>query len=127
MMNVVATRAAPEAIGPYVQAITAEGSLYSYGQTPMTPAGVMVDGRIPAQAEPVFGNLAAELDAAGASRAHAANRTVSGPAPGHVAHLNAVYERRFAGHKPARSTVQVAGLPRGVLVEIDAVATASYI
>ena len=69
MMNVVATRAAPEAIGPYVQAITAEGWLYSSGQIPLTPAGEMVEGGIEAQAEQVFDNLAAVLGAAGASLA----------------------------------------------------------
>ena len=122
MMNVVATRAAPEAIGPYVQAITAEGWLYSSGQIPLTPAGEMVEGGIEAQAEQVFDNLAAVLAAAGASLAQVVKATVFVQDLGDFARLNAVYERRLAGHKPARSTVQVAGLPRGALVEIEVVA-----
>lgn len=123
MMNVIATDAAPKAIGPYVQAIVADGWLYSSGQIPLTPNGNdIVAGGIEAQAEQVFDNLEAVLAVAGASLAQVVKATVFVQDLGDFARLNEIYERRFAGHKPARSTVQVAGLPRGALVEIEVIA-----
>ena len=122
MMNTIDTNAAPKAIGPYSQAIVVDGWLYSSGQIPLTPQGEMVADDIEAQTEQVFDNLAAVLAAAGASLAHVVKATVFVRDLNDFARLNAVYERRFAGHKPARSTVQAARLPRDVSVEIEVIA-----
>ena len=122
MMNTIDTNAAPKAIGPYAQAIVVDGWLYSSGQIPLTPQGEMVADDIAAQTEQVFDNLAAVLAAAGASLAHVVKATVFVRDLNDFARLNAVYERRFAGHKPARSTVQAARLPRDVSVEIEVIA-----
>jgi 2-iminobutanoate/2-iminopropanoate deaminase len=121
-MKTIDTNAASKAIGPYAQAIIADGWLYSSGQIPLTPQGEMVTGDIEAQAEQVFDNLAAVLAAAGASLADVVKATVFVRDINDFAQLNAVYERRFAGHKPARSTVQAARLPRDVSVEIEVIA-----
>ena len=122
MMNTIDTNAAPKAIGPYAQAIVVDGWLYSSGQIPLTPQGEMVADDIEAQTEQAFDNLAAVLAAAGASLAHVVKATVFVRDLNDFARLNAVYERRFAGHKPARSTVQAARLPRDVSVEIEVIA-----
>ena len=122
MMNTIDTNAAPKAIGPYAQAIVVDGWLYSSGQIPLTPQGELVAGDIEAQTEQVFDNLAAVLAAAGVSLAHVVKATVFVRDLNDFARLNAVYERRFAGHKPARSTVQAARLPRDVSVEIEVIA-----
>jgi 2-iminobutanoate/2-iminopropanoate deaminase len=121
-MKTIDTNAASKAIGPYAQAIIADGWLYSSGQIPLTPQGEMVTGDTEAQAEQVFDNLAAVLAAAGASLADVVKATVFVRDINDFAQLNAVYERRFAGHKPARSTVQAARLPRDVSVEIEVIA-----
>jgi 2-iminobutanoate/2-iminopropanoate deaminase len=121
MMKVIHTDAAPKAIGPYCQAIVANGLLYSSGQIPLTPAGELVAGDIEAQTEQVFSNLKAVLEAAGASLRDVIKTTVFVQDLGDFARLNAVYERNFGAHKPARSTVQVARLPRDALVEIEVI------
>ena len=121
-MNTIDTNAAPKAVGPYAQAIVVDGWLYSSGQIPLTPQGEMVADDIEAQTEQVFDNLAAVLAAAGASLAHVVKVTVFVRDLNDFARLNVVYERRFAGHKPARSTVQAARLPRDVSVEIEVIA-----
>jgi len=121
-MNTVQTDDAPKAIGPYSQAIQVDGWLYASGQLPMTPAGDMVEGDIEAQAEQVFNNIEAILKAAGGSLSQVVKATVFVQDLNDFARLNAVYERRFAGHKPARSTVEVARLPRDARVEIEIIA-----
>ena len=121
-MNTVQTDDAPRAIGPYSQAVQVDGWLYASGQLPMTPAGDMVEGDIEIQAEQVFNNIEAILKAAGGSLSQVVKATVFVQDLNDFARLNAVYERRFAGHKPARSTVEVARLPRDALVEIEIVA-----
>jgi 2-iminobutanoate/2-iminopropanoate deaminase len=121
MMKVIHTDAAPKAIGPYCQGIVANGLLYSSGQIPLTPAGELVAGDIEAQTEQVFSNLKAVLEAAGASLRDVIKTTVFVQDLGDFARLNAVYERNFGAHKPARSTVQVARLPRDALVEIEVI------
>lgn len=113
---------APKAIGPYSQAMMADGWIYTSGQLPMTAAGDMVEGDIEAQTEQVFRNLQAVLAAAGASLAQVVKATVFVKDLNDFARLNAVYDRAFGGHKPARSTVEVARLPRDALVEIEVVA-----
>lgn len=112
---------APAAIGPYVHAIRLGDLLFTSGQIPLALDGTMPGG-IEAQTEQVFDNLAAVLAEAGAGFADVAKATVFVTDLGDFARLNAVYETRFGGHKPARSTVQVAALPRGASVEIELVA-----
>lgn len=121
-MHVISTSEAPAAIGPYAQAIVADGWLFTSGQIPLTADGQLAGGDIESQTEQVFDNLAAVLAAAGASLAQVVKTTVFVQDLNDFARLNAVYERRFGSHKPARSTVQVARLPRDVLVEIEVVA-----
>ena len=121
-MNTVQTDDAPRAIGPYSQAVQVDGWLYASGQLPMTPAGDMVEGDIEVQAEQVFNNIEAILKAAGGSLSQVVKATVFVQDLNDFARLNAVYERRFAGHKPARSTVEVARLPRDARVEIEIIA-----
>lgn len=121
-MQVIATPEAPAAIGPYAQAIVAEGWVFTSGQIPLTTAGQLAGTDIESQTEQVFDNLSAVLAAAGASLAQVVKSTVFVQDLNDFARLNAVYERRFGSHKPARSTVQVARLPRDVLVEIEVVA-----
>lgn len=112
---------APAAIGPYVHAVRLGDLLFTSGQIPLALDGAMPEG-IEAQTEHVFDNLAAVLAEAGAGFADVAKATVFVTDLGDFARLNAVYEKRFGGHKPARSTVQVAALPRGASVEIELVA-----
>ena len=121
MMKQVQTNAAPQAIGPYSQGIVADGWLFTSGQIPLTPGGEMVAGDIEAQTEQVFANLKAVLAAAGASLDTVVKTTVFVQDLNDFARLNAIYERNFGAHKPARSTVQVARLPREALVEIEIV------
>jgi 2-iminobutanoate/2-iminopropanoate deaminase len=120
-VDIVKTEQAPQAIGPYSQAIIVDKWLFSSGQIPLTPSGELVQGDIEAQTEQVFRNLKAVLSAAGASLADVVKTTVFVQDLNDFARLNAVYERSFGEHKPARSTVQVARLPRDVLVEIEVI------
>ena len=121
-MQVIVTTAAPQAIGPYAQAIVVDGWLFSSGQIPLSADGQPVAADIEAQTEQVFDNLSAVLAAAGASLAQVVKCTVFVKDLNDFGRLNAVYERRFGDHKPARSTVEVASLPRDVKVEIEVVA-----
>ncbi|MFU2488733.1 RidA family protein [Thauera sp. WH-1] len=121
-MHVISTNEAPAAIGPYAQAIVADGWLFTSGQIPLTAAGQLSGSDIESQTEQVFDNLVAVLAAAGGSLTQVVKTTVFVQDLNDFARLNAVYERRFGSHKPARSTVQVARLPRDVLVEIEVVA-----
>jgi 2-iminobutanoate/2-iminopropanoate deaminase len=118
-MQVVDTSDAPRAIGPYSQAIVADGFLFTSGQIPLTPAGDVVAAGIEAQTEQVLSNLAAVIGSAGASLRDVVKTTVFVTNLDDFTRLNAIYERHFGSHKPARSTVQVARLPRDVLVEIE--------
>ncbi|MBN9697780.1 MAG: RidA family protein [Zoogloea sp.] len=121
-MQVITTPEAPRAIGPYAQAIAVDGWLFTSGQIPLTAGGELRAGDIEAQTEQVFDNLGAVLAAAGASLGRVVKCTVFVKDLNDFARLNAVYERRFGDHKPARSTVEVARLPRDVQVEIEVVA-----
>jgi 2-iminobutanoate/2-iminopropanoate deaminase len=117
---------APQAIGPYSQAIVVPAGklLFCSGQIPLDPhSGEMVGaGDIRAQAERVMENLGAVLAAAGASFAQVVKTTIYLADLGDFGAVNEIYGRRFSGAPPARATVEVAGLPRGALVEIDAIA-----
>jgi 2-iminobutanoate/2-iminopropanoate deaminase len=117
------TDKAPAAIGPYSQATIAGGFLFTAGQIALDPAtGQIVAGDVVAQAERVLENLRAILEHNGVSWKDVARTTVFLQDMADFPKVNEVYARAFGDARPARSTVQVAGLPRGVLVEIDAIA-----
>jgi 2-iminobutanoate/2-iminopropanoate deaminase len=122
----VHTNNAPKAIGPYSQAIRAGNALYTAGQVALDPAsGQLVEGGIEAQTRRVLDNLSAVLEAAGGTLANVVKTTVFMQDLGEFAAMNAVYAEYFTAQPPARSTVQVAGLPRGAKVEIECVALLS--
>lgn len=119
----IQTDQAPAAIGPYSQGMVAHGLVYTAGQIPLDPAtGNLVEGDITVQTERVMANLQAILQAAGADLSTVVKTTVFLRDMGDFAAMNEVYGRWFGGHAPARSTVQVARLPRDVAVEIEAIA-----
>lgn len=121
----VQTGGAPAAIGPYSQAIAHGGLVYTAGQIPLDPASMqLVDGDVAAQTERVMQNLAAVLEAAGASLGSVVKTTVFLADMNDFAAMNEVYGRWFGDHAPARSTVQVARLPRDAKVEIECIAVA---
>jgi 2-iminobutanoate/2-iminopropanoate deaminase len=122
----VSTDKAPKAIGPYSQAIVAGDLVFTSGQIPLDPqTQQFVQGDVRAQAERVMENLSAVLAAAGASFASVVKATIFLTDLNDFAAVNDVYGKRFPSAPPARSTVQVAALPKGARVEIDLVATRS--
>ena len=122
-MEVVHTEAAPSAIGPYSQAIKVDGFVFTAGQVGLNPeTGKLVDGGVEAEARQVLANLAAVLAEAGSGLDRAVKTTIYLADMSDFQTVNAVYADAFAGHCPARSTVQAAALPLGARVEIDAVA-----
>lgn len=119
----IQTDAAPAAIGPYSQAIVHGGLVFTAGQIALDPATMeLVEGDIAAQTERVFQNLTAVLEAAGASLASVVKTTVFLKDMGEFTAMNEVYGRHFGDHRPARSTVQAARLPKDCSVEIEAIA-----
>ena len=121
--EVVQTNQAPKAIGPYEQAIKANGFIYTAGQIPIDPkTGNFVEGGITAQTRQVLENLKAILEAGGSTLERVVKATVFLKNTADFAAMNEVYEQYLGAVKPARSTVAVAELPRGALVEIDLVA-----
>jgi 2-iminobutanoate/2-iminopropanoate deaminase len=122
-MKTIATDGAPKAIGPYSQAVSDGGFLFASGQVPLDPAtGELVTGGFEAGVERVFDNLEAVLAAAGCRLDDVVKTTVYLLRMADFAAMNAVYAKRFGNHRPARSTVAVAELPKGAAVEIDVVA-----
>ena len=122
-LKAVRTDKAPGAIGPYSQGIVASGFLFTAGQIAIDPAtGQVVEGDVRMQTEQVLLNLSEVLAAAGCSWRHVVKTTVFLHDMNDFPAVNETYARVLGDAKPARSTVQVAGLPRGVLVEIDAIA-----
>ena len=122
-LTIVSTGDAPAAIGPYSQAVIAGNFVYTAGQIPLDPNSMDVDGTdIETQSERVMANLDAVLRAAGASLGSVIKTTCFLVDLGDFQAFNAIYGRWFGEHKPARSTVQVSKLPRGVLVEVECVA-----
>jgi 2-iminobutanoate/2-iminopropanoate deaminase len=123
MKTVVATAKAPAAIGPYSQAIHTEGVVFCSGQLGIDPAtGRLAAGGVAGETRQALTNLAAVLDAVGASLKDVVKTTVFMTDLGQFQAMNEVYGSFFAANPPARSTVQVAALPRGAVVEIEAVA-----
>jgi len=125
MRDVISTPNAPKAIGPYSQAIRANGFVFVSGQVAFGPATQqIIDGDIAAQTDRVLKNLSAILSAAGTSLDKVIRSTVFLKNMGDFAAMNEVYGKYFTAAPPARSTVEVARLPRDVLVEIDVIALA---
>jgi 2-iminobutanoate/2-iminopropanoate deaminase len=123
MKKVIATPDAPEAVGPYSQAIALGNLLFTAGQIPLDPAtGTLVAGDAAAQAEQVLKNIGAVLKANGMTYANVVKTTVFLTDMADFAKMNEVYAKYFTTPYPARSTIQVAGLPKGANVEIEAIA-----
>src|SRR5215212_3128452 len=120
--TVVATADAPQAIGPYSQAVAIDNLVFCSGQIPLRPDGSLLEGDIAAQARQVLTNLQALLAAAGSSLDQVLKTTVFLVDMNDFADMNAVYAEFFTSAPPARSTVQVSRLPRDVRVEIEAIA-----
>jgi len=118
-MKVVQTNQAPAAIGPYSQGIVINNLFYSSGQIPLTAEGVMINGDVKEQTHQVFKNLQAVLVEAGASLETVVKATVFIKNMDEFAAVNEVYGEYFSTHKPARSCVEVARLPKDALVEIE--------
>ena len=122
--RIVSTDRAPAAIGPYSQAVVGHGLVYTSGQVGMDPAsGELVEGGVTAQTAQVLKNLAAVLEAAGSRLELVLKTTVYLTTMDDFAAMNEVYRKAFDDVLPARATVAVVGLPKGALVEIDAVAS----
>ena len=121
-MRFVKSENAPEAIGPYSQAVIAGGMLYSSGQIALTPDGELVDGGIEEQTERVLKNLTAVLQSAGATLSDVVKTTIYLDDMDDFAKVNEIYAEYFGDHRPARSTVAVDRLPKDVKIEIDIVA-----
>jgi 2-iminobutanoate/2-iminopropanoate deaminase len=125
MREVISTKEAPRAIGPYSQAIRANGLVFVSGQVAIDPATEQtITGDVAAQTERVLRNLSGILQAAGSALDQVVRSTVFLKNMGDFAAMNAVYGRYFGAAPPARSTVEVARLPKEVLVEIDVIALA---
>jgi 2-iminobutanoate/2-iminopropanoate deaminase len=123
--KIIETLAAPKAIGPYSQAIQAGGFVFVSGQIPLDPAtGDLVSGSVDEETARVLDNIRAILEAAGLGMGDVVKTTVYLADLGDFARVNEVYSRYFESEPPARATVQVAALPRGARVEIEAIAAA---
>lgn len=118
--QVIQTDQAPQAIGPYVQALKASGWMVLSGQIPLRPDGSLVQGTIEEETDQVLANLEAVLKAAGLTKEHVIKTTIFTTDLNLFAAINARYEAFFAPHRPARSTIGVMALPRGARIEIEA-------
>ncbi|WP_455756568.1 RidA family protein [Sulfurimonas sp.] len=121
-MKFVQTKKAPSAIGPYSQAVIANGMVYTSGQIALTPDGVMLENDVVVQTKQVLNNLKAVLEEAGSSMNLVVKTTIFIASMDDFVTINKIYEEFFGSHKPARATVAVKTLPKNALVEIDAVA-----
>ncbi|HTC64309.1 MAG TPA: RidA family protein [Candidatus Saccharimonadales bacterium] len=123
MIETVATDRGPKAIGPYSQAVRANGFVFLSGQIPLDPkTQQIVEGDVTVQTERVMENLKGVVEAAGSSLHHVVKTTVFLADMNDFAAMNEVYARYFTANAPARSTVEVARLPKNVRVEIDLIA-----
>lgn len=121
MLDIVSTQNAPQAIGPYSQAMVVKGIVYTSGQIGLTPQGILVEG-IEAQTRQVLNNLSEVLQAAGSSLQQVFKTTIFLSNMEDFALVNAIYTEFFGEHKPARSTIAVKTLPKNALVEIECMA-----
>ena len=121
-MIFVQTDKAPSAIGPYSQAVVANGMVYTSGQIALTPEGIMLEDDVVLQTKQVLQNLKAVLEEAGSSVNKVVKTTIFIDSMDDFTIINEIYEDFFASHKPARATVAVKTLPKNALVEIDAIA-----
>lgn len=121
MLEIIATQNAPQAIGPYSQAIKANGVIYTSGQIGLNPQGTLVEG-IEAQTRQVLNNLSEVLKAGGSNLQQVFKTTIFLSNMEDFALVNAIYAEFFGEHKPARSTVAVKTLPKNALVEIECMA-----
>jgi 2-iminobutanoate/2-iminopropanoate deaminase len=125
MKEIIATEKGPKAIGPYSQAVKANGFVFTAGQVPFDPAtGQLIEGDVARQTARVLENLKAIAEAAGSSLDRAVKATVYLKDMNDFAAMNEVYARYFPANPPARSTVEAARLPRDVRVEIDLICVA---
>ncbi len=123
MKKIISTDKAPAAIGPYSQAVDSGPFLFCSGQIALDPqSGNLVGADVKAQAEQVMRNISAVLAAADMNFSHVVKTTIFLTSMNDFAAVNEVYGKHFSSHPPARSTVAVAGLPRGALVEIEVLA-----
>nr|WP_106782151.1 RidA family protein [Lysinibacillus timonensis] len=121
-MKIISTTNAPAAIGPYAQGIVINGLFFSSGQIPLTAQGELIEGDIVSQTNQVFNNLRAVLAEAGSSLDKVVKTTVFLKDMNDFAAMNETYAKNFGNHKPARSAVEVARLPKDVKVEIEVIA-----
>jgi len=121
-MDFIETNSAPAAVGPYSQAVIANGMVFCSGQIPLKLDGVVVEGGIREQTRQVLANLEAVVGAAGSGVGKIVKTTVYLKNMEDFAVMNEVYAEFFRGHKPARVTIQAARLPKDVMVEIDCIA-----
>jgi 2-iminobutanoate/2-iminopropanoate deaminase len=121
-MKFIQTNNAPSAIGPYSQAVVANGIVYTSGQIALTPEGEMLEDDVALQTKQVLKNLEAVLSEAGSGLSKVLKTTIFIASMDDFAIINEIYEKAFGSHKPARATVAVKTLPKNALVEIDAVA-----
>ncbi len=121
-MKSIQTPNAPAAIGPYSQAIIANGMVFTSGQIALTPSGEMLEGDVKEQCTQVLANLKAVLEASGSALDKVVKTTIFLADMNDFSAVNAIYADAFRDHKPARSTVAVKTLPKNALVEIDAIA-----
>lgn len=121
-MQYVQTKDAPQAIGPYSQAVKANGMVFTSGQIALTPEGIMLENDVIIQTKQVLKNLEAVLKEAGSSLDLVIKTTIFLDSMDDFSTVNEIYSEAFGDHKPARSTVAVKTLPKNALVEIDAVA-----
>ena len=123
MKKIISTDKAPAAIGPYSQAIEVNGMVYTSGVIPIVPAtGEIVEGGVEAQADQAIGNLVNLLEAAGTNSANVVKTTVFIKNMDDFGKINEVYSKYFSSECPTRSCVEVARLPKDVLIEIEAIA-----
>lgn len=126
MKACISTDKAPEAIGPYSQAVRAGNLLFLSGQIPLVPeSGRMVEGRIGEQTHQVLRNLSAVIEAAGGSLSDVVKTTIYMTDLTDFGIVNEIYKSYFPDDPPARATVQVSALPKGALIEIEAIADLS--
>lgn len=124
--EIIATTEAPAAVGPYSQAVKYGDFIFTAGQIPLVPeTGQLIDGGIEAQTHQALTNLSKVLEAAGSNLGNVVKTTIFVTNIGNFAQVNQVYGTYFTSNPPARSTVQVAALPLGADIEIEAVAVAS--